>query len=66
MGKYSYVWSMSKKRWRTGPSIKPIKDWGLSFVNTCAISLNKTAVLFIGLVKNSEGKRSLIDTSLVI
>ena len=35
--------------------MKPIKDKNLFFVNTCAVTLNKTSVLFMGLVKNYKG-----------
>ena len=43
----SMLWSLSKKKWLNGPNYL----WGtnLRFGHTCAVAINKTAVLFIGL-----------------
>ena len=35
----------------------------LFFVNTCAVTLNKTSVLFIGLVKNYKGAINSLEAN---
>ena len=43
----SQVWSMTKKRWMIGPAL--MKDYYA--LNACALALNSSAVLVIGLIK---------------
>ena len=47
----SVLWSLDKNGWGPGPSTKKLKDNNLALINTCSLSLNATAVLFIGLVE---------------
>ena len=43
----SMLWSLSKKKWLNGPDY--MKEHIFRFGHTCAVAINKTAVLFIGL-----------------
>ena len=47
INKNSMLWSLSKNKWLNGPDY--MKGNIFSFGHTCAIAINKTAVLFIGL-----------------
>ena len=42
------IWSLSRNKWLKGPVI-PEMPMPIRFAHTCAIAINKTAVLFIGL-----------------
>ena len=42
----SYLWSIKKKTWLSGPKVGDF-----SFENACGVSLNSTSVLFIGAAK---------------
>ena len=43
------IWSISKNKWIEGPDYMKGQDIPIKFEHTCAIAINKTAVLFIGL-----------------
>ena len=46
----SYMWSIEKRTWFPGPNIDPV----LIFHYACSVSLNSSAVLFIGLTKGVD------------
>ena len=48
----SMLWSLSKKKWLNGPDY--MKETNIRFGHTCAIAINKTAVLFIGLQQDAN------------
>ena len=59
---YSYLWSIPKNVWLTGPNVS---QTNYEFINACAIALNATTVLFIGLSNStSYGNRSYIPNDL--
>ena len=43
----SQVWSMTKKKWMKGPALMK----GYYALNACALALNSSAVLVVGLIK---------------
>ena len=43
----SQVWSMTKKKWMKGPTLMK----GYYALNTCALALNSSAVLIVGLIE---------------
>ena len=49
--KNSYLWSIQKKKWITGPKYP---DLPLTFSYACPIVLNSTVILFIGLIMESD------------
>ena len=59
---YSYLWSIPKNVWLTGPNVS---QTNYEFINACAIALNATTILFIGLSNSSSyGNRSYIPNDL--
>ena len=59
---YSYLWSIPKNVWLTGPNVS---QTNYEFINACALALNATTVLFIGLSNStSYGNRSYIPNDL--
>ena len=58
----SYLWSISKNVWLTGPNVS---HTNYEFINACALAMNATTVLFIGLSNStSYGNRSTIPNDL--
>ena len=58
----SYLWSIQKNVWLTGPNVS---QTNYEFINACALALNATTVLFIGLSNStSYGNRSYIPNDL--
>ena len=47
----SYLWVISKQSWLPGPQLPEPKP---SFINACALAINSSAVLFIGLSYNLD------------
>ena len=58
----SYLWSIPKNEWLTGPNVS---QTNYEFINACALALNATTVLFIGLSDSTNyGNRSHIPNDL--
>ena len=54
----SQIWSLDKKKWRNGPVVPSKYD----FINSCALALNSSIVLFVGvnIIKADEISNSLL------
>ena len=58
----SYLWSIPKNEWLTGPNVS---QTNYEFINACALALNATTVLFIGLSDSTNyGNHSHIPNDL--
>ena len=47
----SILWSVPKHKWLAGPSTNETK---FRFINACAVAMNVSSVLFVGLSKKEE------------
>ena len=56
----SQIWSLNKKKWNNGPVLPSKYD----FINSCALALNSSTVLFVGVnsIKGSENHQLDIST----
>ena len=47
--KHSYLWNIKKRKWIQGPEYAKITHY--TFKSTCALTLNASSVLFVGLLR---------------
>ena len=54
----SQIWSLDKKKWTNGPVVPSKYD----FINSCALALNSSTVLFVGvnIIKAEKFSNSLL------